>query len=123
MIVQDTAKKNPGYSMQGNGAYPRCAGRCNVASGYIRQVIMTQLSMARHPQLFHFHFQECLARFLAISTLWRSSQWYLVGYFTAINATMSNFEPNAVIRGFQLTVVGSMSLVFFLFPDHSGELL
>lgn len=23
---------------------------------------------------------------------------------------MSNFEPNAVIRGFQLTVVGSMSL-------------
>lgn len=24
---------------------------------------------------------------------------------------MSNFEPNAVIRGFQLTVVGSMSLI------------
>jgi hypothetical protein len=28
--------------------------------------------------------------------------------------TMSNFEPNAVIRGFQLTVVGSMSPVLLL---------
>lgn len=28
--------------------------------------------------------------------------------------TMSNFEPNAVIRGFQLTVVGSMSPMLFL---------
>lgn len=30
---------------------------------------------------------------------------------------MSNFEPNAVIRGFQLTVVGSMSpYMFCCFP-------
>lgn len=28
--------------------------------------------------------------------------------------TMSNFEPNAVIRGFQLTVVGSMFLLLSL---------
>lgn len=35
--------------------------------------------------------------------------------------TMSNFEPNAVIRGFQLTVVGSMSpLLLFL---HSLSLM
>jgi hypothetical protein len=28
--------------------------------------------------------------------------------------TLTNFEPNAVIRGFQLTVVGSMFLLLFL---------
>jgi hypothetical protein len=34
--------------------------------------------------------------------------------------TMSNFEPNAVIRGFQLTVVGSMSPMLSL---HSLSLM
>jgi hypothetical protein len=76
---------------------------------------MTQLSMEpRHPQLFRFHFQECIvASFLAILTLLAFLRWYLFGYFTVSRATMSNFEPNAVIRGFQLTVVGSMSPYMF----------
>lgn len=38
--------------------------------------------------------------------------------------TLSNFEPNAVIRGFQLTVVGSMFLLLFLRQvDSSGAAL
>lgn len=37
--------------------------------------------------------------------------------------TLSNFEPNAVIRGFQLTVVGSMSpvLAFRKLESHEAE--
>jgi hypothetical protein len=36
---------------------------------------------------------------------------------------MSSFEPNAVIRGFQLTVVGSMSpyMFCFYFPAVQGN--
>ena len=33
---------------------------------------------------------------------------------------MSNFEPNAVIRGFQLTIVGSMSSYVFSL-EHTGD--
>lgn len=38
---------------------------------------------------------------------------------------MSSFEPNAVIRGFQLTVVGSMSLytLCLYFPTIQGDWL
>lgn len=86
---------------------------------------MTQLSMeARHPQLFRFHFKNVLLlASLLFPQSWCSLQWYSLGYFTALKATMSSFEPNAVIRGFQLTVVGSMSpyMFCFYFPAIQGD--
>lgn len=112
----------------GNRAYLQCcAGRCTVASGHLNQVTMTQLSMeARHPQLFRFHFQECIvASFLAISTL--------LGLFAVVSTWVfhtlesHNVELRAKCRDPRLPAHSGRQYVtlcvLLIFPDRSEGLV
>lgn len=88
---------------------------------------MTQLSMeARHPQLFRFHFQECIvASFLTISTVLVFSAVVFFGIFYSLES--HNVELRAKRRDPRLPAHSGRQYVtlyvLFLFPDHSEGLV